>query len=174
MRSTSAEARRACRHQPWLTRTPRCGLRTRPLRTVRPGAQGSYCTGLGRSMPAWVGRAVPTATLVPATLVPGGNRPYPPMRLGTTGHQAASTALQRPCHHVEQWLRAALTRTSRSLRTAHTGYVYQPILRAYAPKAQGSLPRCPTHCTYAARVPTSGVPYAPRTAYRGTHYRLRV
>ena len=92
------------------------------------------------------------------------------MHLGITGHQAASAALQRPCHHVEQWLRAALTRTSRSLRTAHTGYVYQPVLRAYAPKAQGSLPRCPTHCTYAARVPASGVPYVPGVPWHTTGY----
>ena len=33
----------------------------------------------------------------------------------------------------------------------------------YVPEAQGSLPRGATHCTYAVRVPTSAVPYVPRT-----------
>ena len=30
----------------------------------------------------------------------------------------------------------------------------------YVPEAQGSLPRDPTHCMYALRVPVSGLPYA--------------
>ena len=32
----------------------------------------------------------------------------------------------------------------------------------YVPEAQGSLPRAPTHGTYAVRVPASGVPFVPR------------
>ena len=33
----------------------------------------------------------------------------------------------------------------------------------YVLEAQGSLPLGPAHCTYAVRVPASGVPYVPRT-----------
>ena len=33
----------------------------------------------------------------------------------------------------------------------------------YVPEAQGSFSLGPTHCTYAVRVPASGVPYVPRT-----------
>ena len=35
----------------------------------------------------------------------------------------------------------------------------------HVPKAQGSLARGATHCTYAVRVPASGVPYVPRTVW---------
>ena len=36
------------------------------------------------------------------------------------------------------------------------------------PEAQGSLARGRLRCTHAVRVPASGVPYVPRTVYRGT------
>ena len=174
MRSTSAEARRACRHQPWLTRTPRCGLRTRPLRTVRPGAQGSYCTGLGRFMRAWVWHGVWHLHLPHQLVLPGHigqshwyRRPavptHAPWHHRSSSSRSRSTetlpprgAMATSC--VDTYIRPGASRLGTVGAVRATG----ANLPACAPKAQGSLPRGGTHCTYAVRVPASGVPHVPR------------
>ena len=50
-----------------------------------------------------------------------------------------------------------LTRTSRGLRTVRV----PASCVLHIPEAQGSLPPGPHYCTYAVRVPASGVPYVP-------------
>ena len=87
------------------------------------------------------------------------------MHLGTTGHPAVAAALQRPRHDVEQWLRAVLTGVPEPPYCT-----CGPPLVPYAPKAQGSLPRGSTYCTYAVRVPASNVPHVPRTCRGATGY----
>ena len=68
MRSASAEASGARRHRPWLTRTPRCGLRTSPLCTVPCVLKRRAATarGWGASCAPGSGMALAPA---PATLV---------------------------------------------------------------------------------------------------------
>ena len=61
------------------------------------------------------------------------------------------------------WYAPELTRAPRRLRAVRTGYAHQsPALGTYR-RRRAACPQRPTHCTYWARVPASGVPYAPRT-----------
>ena len=65
MRSASAEACGACRQRPWLKRTPRCGLRTRPLRTVLYVLRRRAAAARGWDAPCAPGSGM---ALAPATL----------------------------------------------------------------------------------------------------------
>ena len=56
-----------------------------------------------------------------------------------------------------------MTRTPRGLRAVCTGYPHRPpACRTYR-RRRAACPRGATHCTYAVRVPVSGVPYVSRT-----------
>ena len=56
-----------------------------------------------------------------------------------------------------------LTRAPRGLRTARTGYAYQPPAYRTYPRRRAACPQGATHCTHGARVPAWGVPSRPRT-----------
>jgi hypothetical protein len=50
------------------------------------------------------------------------------------------------------------------LRAVRTGYAYQPPAYCTYRRRRAACAQGPTHCTYWARVPASGVPYVPYRA----------
>ena len=179
MRSASAEASGARRHRPWLTRTPRCGLRTSPLCTVpcvlRRRAATARDWGASCAPGSGMALAPAPATLVlpdhigQCTLVPTTCRTHP--------------FTLAPWHHRSSSSRSRSTETLPPRGAMATSCVDN--VRPGASKARycrcgagyGNKPSCARakgagqlapggHALYVrrVRVPASGVPHVPRRA----------
>ena len=181
MRSASAEASGARRHRPWLTRTPRCGLRTSPLCTVPCVLRRRAATarGWGASCAPGSGMALAPA---PATLVL-------PDHIGQCT-LVPTTCRTHPCT-LAPWHHRSSSSRSRSTETLPPrGAMARAVLTTYVPEPRrlgtvgarcgagyGNQPSCVrtkgagqlapgAHALYVrrVRVPASGVPHVPRRA----------
>ena len=164
MRSASAEASGARRHRPWLTRTPRCGLRTSPLCTVPCVLRRRAATarGWGASCAPGSGMALapaPATLVLPdhigqCTLVPTTCRTHPftlaPWHHRSSSSRSRSTETLPPRGAMARAVLTTYVPEPRRLGTVGAVRATGTNLPARAPKAQGSLPRGATHCTYAA------------------------
>ena len=172
MRSASAEACRACRHQPWLTRTPRCGLRTRPLRAVRPEAQGSYCTGLGRSMPR-LGRACRTHRHIGTCHI--GTWWQPAVPTHAPWHHRSSSSLSRSTETLPPRGAMATSRVDTYVpESPYCTYGLRVPARPACLRTKGAGQLAPVPHALYVRCTRTSLGHAVRTGRTVAHYRLRV